>query len=173
MKKLLVLTLMFMMCLTGYAQTRGDTVYVSNVPPVTATEGVSQTDQVLSTILDKSLRMAEKTGQFVMDQAPELLREFYMWHTANHIFFLLLGIILILIGRYVPHLWTSKTESDNYRQSKFFNRYYDDDGFTWGWFGVISIAGILFVIFNLYDLIFILVSPKLYLIEYLLSLRQS
>lgn len=136
-----------------------------------------ETDKVLSKILDKSLVVAEKTGQFVIEQAPDVLREFYMWHTAKHIFWILVAVSIFCIGRFIPKLWLKKEkDGSNWRtEYKFFNYYgaEGETGATWGLFACCLIPASVVFLCNLYDLVFILVSPKLYLIEYLLALRQS
>ena len=56
-----------------------------------------KTEQLLETSLTKCLEVAEKTGQFVMEQAPDLLKQFYLWHTARNIAWVFSLSILIFI----------------------------------------------------------------------------
>ena len=165
MKKLFFLLLMFCTSLV-FSQT--DSTKVDNF---------KETDKVLSKILDKSLVVAEKTGQFVIEQAPDVLKEFYIWHTAKHIFWILVSIGIFALGRFLPKLWMkNKKDGESWRtEYKFFN-YYGDEGSaiaSWLVFACLFITFIPVFLIHMYDLVFIICSPKLYLIEYLLSLRQS
>jgi hypothetical protein len=67
--------------------------------------GFNKTDQVLSEVVKKALGVAEKTGDFVIEQAPLLIQEFYAWHTWSHILGILFGVLLIILGRVVPIIW--------------------------------------------------------------------
>ena len=60
---------------------------------------MNKLEQQLGTILEKALNVAEKTGDFVLEQAPQLLQEFYMWHTSKFILGIILGIILLILAR--------------------------------------------------------------------------
>jgi len=113
---------------------------------------MNKLEETLATILEKALNLAEQTGDFVLDQAPDLLKQFFMWHTWESI----LGIILFLIISLVVHLtirWFAKEEDDNF--------YYIFEFF--------QIIPIIFLCVNIYQLVFILVAPKLYLIEYFIK----
>lgn len=154
--------MLFMFSIAVFSQTDSTTVR----------DNFEQTDQVLSKILDKSLKLAEQTGDFVITQAPDVLRQFYIWHTVEYIVMMLLGSVVILIGRYLPHLWQ---QSKGSYTSKFFNIYVDDDAgimVAYGVFIIGLISGGFIFITNLMDLLYITLAPKLYLIDYLLKLRN-
>lgn len=139
----------------------------------TVRDNFEQTDQVLSKILDKSLKLAEQTGDFVITQAPDVLRQFYIWHTVEYALTMLLGLGVMLIGRYLPHLW--RIDPDDYDSAKYFNVYVDDTGgtvFAYFTFGLGMIVGGGMFIANLMQLLYITLAPKLYLIDYLLKLRN-
>lgn len=161
MKKLILLLMMSLSVLT-FAQQSKDSI-----------NKLEKTDQVLSKILDKSLEVAEKTGNFIVEQAPDVLREFYIWHTAKHIFWIIFAIIFGLSFRYLPLCWL-EDEKDHYNTINFFGKWGDEGGVTaWVYFCIGMLISFIIISYHVYDLIFILVSPKLYLIEYLLSLKQS
>lgn len=139
---------------------------------------MQELEQILAKILEKSLEIAEQTGKFVMDQAPDLLQEFYRWHITMHSFYILLGIIIILVGWNLPRIWGEKfslEEASTYDVDyfwKIFGKYYKGEGQQeWLIFSWITgfIIGIPLITIHLYKLIFILVAPKIYLIEYFLK----
>ena len=137
---------------------------------------MSKLDETLAKILERAMELAEQSGEFVVDQAPDILREFYLWHTSMHILYLLLGILLIILSRYLPHLWITKNISDrededfNWDEGRFFSRWGDDGPVIAGWVVFVSLgsAGLIAATAHLFALVKILVSPKLYLIEYFL-----
>ena len=132
---------------------------------------MNELEQTLQQILQKSMEIAEQTGEFVINQAPDLLKQFFLWHIVSDILGILLAPIILFIGIKVIGFWGENEEID-YCETKFFNKYYDKDS------GVIPAIAILSVLFpaaliifciNAYDLIYILIAPKLYLIEYFIK----
>lgn len=148
----------------------------AQVKDSTKVDNFQNTDEVLSKIVEKALVVAEKTDTFVIEQTPLLLQEFYNWCITVSILGILLGIITFLFGRYIPYLWINNKESQGNNSLKFFNRYtnnddYYDDSLIPAWICImlgISISIILIAI-NLYNLLFLLIAPKLYLIEYFIK----
>lgn len=124
---------------------------------------MKETDLRIGKLIEKGIEVAEKSGQFVIDQAPDLLKEFYMWHIAQNVFGILLGIILLLASYKVIKMF-GENESDWDTDLEIFGKHIG--------FGVIltsafiALFGIIFFFASLYQLIFILVAPKLFLIEY-------
>lgn len=159
MKKFLLLTILsiFMGITTVNAQEQESSKF-------------TKTDEILAKSMEKAINLAEKTGEFVIDQAPDILKEFYLWNIFSNIFWIVILILFIIIFRYLPYLWLSKEKSD-YNDTKYFNRWgYIDDvlpGFIA--FGVVTLLSTLFIIINLYNLLFILIAPKLYLIDYFIK----
>lgn len=146
-------------------------------------DSFQKTDEVLAEVVKKALVVAEKTGNFVIEQTPLVLQEFYRWHICSYILMILIFVIAqILISR-VNRLFSYKNESElpktnkrNYTLKKDGRWYYSDysDGHSEA-YGIASVAKILSwltyigVFINLYQLVFILVAPKLYLIEYFIK----
>ena len=128
-----------------------------------------KTEELLAEFIKKAIAVAEKTGDFVINQAPLLLQEFYAWHIWSDVFFIVFGICLILVSRYLPYLWLSKEREFSY-ENKYFSRY-GEEILVPSWFVFIigSFIGICMLLTNLYDLIYILVAPKLYVIEYFIK----
>ena len=127
----------------------------------------------LEELVRKALEIAEKTGEFVIEQAPLLLQEFYMWEISKSVFFMILSVLIFLLGRYTPHLYLEKydDERNDYDYSKFFSRGGDDVviAIAFTCFCISLSSSIFLFFYYLYNLIFISVAPKLYLIEYFLK----
>ena len=114
-------------------------------------------EEQLSKVVEKSIGLAEKTGEFVIEQAPQLLQEFYNWHITESIIYLLLGLFILVL----PILFTVKNWKSLY-DSDFGAGCVITCFFT-------TLSGICISIYNLIELIKILVAPKLYLIEYFIE----
>lgn len=146
----------------------------AQVKDSTKVDNFQNTDRVLSKIVEKALVVAEKTGNFVIEQTPLLLQEFYNWHITVSILGILLGIVLFLSGRYIPYLWITNKESSGRLSDKYFSKYTTnkyENGVIPAWIlfigGLISL--IVLISINLYNLLFLLIAPKLYLIEYFIN----
>jgi hypothetical protein len=113
-------------------------------------------NQQLSTILEKALNVAEKSGEFVINQAPLLLQEFYRWHIVSHTMgaFIFLTTLIPFIYFFKKAKWVSEPNFIDFMAIIF---------------GIGSSATIIASAINVYKLVFILVAPKLYLIEYFLK----
>lgn len=135
----------------------------------TAVDNFPKTDKVLSVIVQKATIVAEKTSDFVIEQSPLLLQEFYNWHIWSNILFILLSILLFLIGRYVPYIWLRPINKTD--DIIFFNKSGDGDGAAaWGTFVLTSLISLSIFLKYIYKLIYILVAPKLYLIDYFINI---
>jgi hypothetical protein len=113
-------------------------------------------EQQLSVILDKALNVAEKSGEFVIEQAPLLLQEFYRWHIVSHTMgaFIFLTTLIPFIYLYKKAEWVAEPNFIDFMAIMF---------------GVGSAVTIIVSAIHVYKLVFILVAPKLYLIEYFLK----
>ena len=141
---------------------------------------MNKLEETLQKILEKSIELAEQTGEFVMDQAPLLLQEFYRWHIMQCVLYFILAFIIFFAVKYVSTFFGSKKEFsityDNYgrereiKSVKMYGRYYNpQDDYLVGnlIFKIGSFIPLVIIVFiNLYKLLFILIAPKLYLIEY-------
>lgn len=124
---------------------------------------MKQTDEALGKLIEKAIRVSEKTGNFVIEQAPDLLKEFYMWHIAQNVFGVLLGIILLFLSYKVIKVF-GQDESDWNTDFELLGKHI---GIGTGIISsCLSLFGIIFFFASLYQLVFILVAPKLFLIEY-------
>ena len=147
------------------------------------TDNFKKTDEVLSEVVKKALLVAEKTGNFVIEQSPLILQEFYVWHICKSIFMVLLWIALFFLIQKSTSLLCyesldlipEKLQAYYYkkRDGKFYySSYRDGDSESYGFSIGIKIASysvFIGVAISLYNLVFILVAPKLYLIEYFIK----
>jgi hypothetical protein len=147
MKKILSMCLLMITSLS-FAQT--DSTKVDNL---------QKTDEIISVVIKKALTVAEKTGEFAIEQAPILLQEFYNWHICANIFYIVLGLVLIIFG-----IWLSL----KVKKYKDVNYIIDEPGPFFALF-IPALIGLLVALPSIYDLIFILTAPKLYLIEYFIK----
>lgn len=140
----------------------------AQVKDFTKVDNFQKTDEVLSKVVEKALIVAEKTGNFVIEQTPLLLQEFYKWHIYSNISFILLGLLIFIITWRVPLLWLDKDKCNwDYR---YFNKYGDDSAIiAWVIFATGIVNTILFIFINLYNLLYLLIAPKLYLIDYFIK----
>lgn len=137
----------------------------------TKVDNFKKTDEVLSKMVEKALTVAEKTGEFVVEQAPLLLQEFYAWHIAKSIIGILIGILIIVVGYNLRKIWGKKVDKEYCK---------DWDEIVLGGYASENVSTVMTIVFSLigglvvisinsYSLIFILVAPKLYLIEYFIK----
>ena len=129
---------------------------------------VKSLDESLEFVVAKAIEIAETTGEFVIEQAPLLLQEFYAWHIALSLLDMAVGVIILLAGFFIPRMWNEEKEEYS-SQKKFLGAYYDDEGpIQFAIFTTILsvIFGFVFIVCGAYNLVFITVAPKLYLIEY-------
>ena len=132
---------------------------------------MNKLEEQLAIVVEKSIAVAEKTGEFVIETAPELLQEFYTWHLAKNCFWLVLvSVGLYLLAR-LPYIWCEKEKDDNYTE-KYLGRWmnnYEIVG-SWVYFAIAMAIGSIIIAVKIYNILFILVAPKLYLIEYFAEL---
>jgi len=124
---------------------------------------MKNTDEALSKLIEKGIEAAEKTGQFVIEQAPELIQQFYAWHTYKSIFGIIIGLVFIFLS-YKAVLWLGDDEENYMHDAKIFKKHIGFGTILTSTF--ILLFGIAFLIINIYELLFIITAPKLYLIEY-------
>ena len=124
-------------------------------------------EKQIQQILKKAIELAEKTGDFAIEQAPLILQEFYVWKTTSYILGVLLGLLIISLP-FIIILFLKKTEEEaGYQEVKILGRVFEDS--TLIPICGLCIIGLFFFMLNLYYLIYITVAPKLFLIEYFLK----
>jgi len=113
-------------------------------------------NEELLKILKKAMEIAEATGDFVLEQSPLLLQEFFLWHfwmnAMMATIFFVAGLISLTIG---------------FRVAKSSGEYFETP------IPIIAhiVTGVLAIatFAKIYNVVFVLVAPKLYLIDYLLK----
>lgn len=145
---------------------------------------MNELEKVLAELVKKSIEVAEKTGEFAIEQAPLLLKEFYNWHIAKSILMIVIFFGLIMVFRLISLKFGTKDENKIPEESKhnyikkpngiFYTRSYsyDDDCSGYAWyiaFNIIKYLPLIGVSYWIHNLVFILVAPKLYLIEYFIK----
>lgn len=134
-------------------------------------DNFKKTDEVLYKVVEKALNVAEKTGEFVIEQAPLLLQEFYNWHIAKNSLGIIFGLILMYIGFNIRKIWGKKVDS-NYSpdwNEVVIKGYASEEVSTWTTIIIGNIFGFVLLCKSLYNLIFLLTAPKLFLIEYFIK----
>ena len=123
----------------------------------------------LAKAIEKAMGVAEKTGEFVIEQAPELLREFYAWHIAEHCLMMVLSATVIIM----PWVYRKVLPTcDEYMDKMSFFGKDVHAGFAIPGY-IVGIGMAIFAAIGFCEhamlLVKILVAPKLYLIEYFLQ----
>ena len=142
---------------------------------------MNEVENQLAELIKKAIEVAEKTGEFAIEQAPLLFQEFYMWHIAKAFMFICVGIAVWIILRFISNLFGSK-ESFKWIRNKGYSfeeeedsvliqgKYYRKGSDNYIGAMIFKYAGLIIfsIIFfaNLYKILFITIAPKLYLIEY-------
>lgn len=107
------------------------------------------------------------TKDFILDQAPDVVRQLLLWELWSSIFFgsiFLLVLIFSAILIYKMHYVANETGVSYSKQ---------ESAFTFMLVGGASLlTGVVGACFQSYDIIKVLVAPKIFLIEYLTNLLK-
>lgn len=132
------------------------------------------TDKVLAVILQKALIAAEKTGQFVVEQAPDVVRQLLLYNTLISLFWTILGFVLLVqVSFAIRTVAQSRPMMDDYELShtvrsaacvKF------GFGIARTLFGA-WLGGTLFYC-NFNETMKLIFAPKVWLIEYAAALLR-
>jgi hypothetical protein len=136
-------------------------------------EAVKGVNEVVADILQKSLNAVQDGAIWLQGQLPDVIRQFILLHIAQAIFFICLGILIIVFG-WVGYFKMKKLKTEYLKGNQTI--YADSSGYTAGMilfaaFG--SVLGSLFILMNLFDLLTLLIAPKIYLLEYVASLLSN
>jgi len=125
---------------------------------------MKETDQQLAEILKKGLEAAEKTGNFVVEQAPDLIQQLIVWKTCEYIFLILISIAF-MFSLYKWHKSAMKRYDDF---NDFCNK---SEFFIYCIYAIVVILIFGIALFtSFFNLIQILLAPKIWLIEYATNL---
>ena len=129
-------------------------------------------NEQLAIAVKKGIELAEKTGEFVVEQTPDLIREFLLWHTIESFIDILICLTLLyVVYKLRKKIYVTEDPYDSYEYSKIGDKYYHIAG-MWIYTilgGVIVLTSFIFLVEGISNVIKIQVAPKIYLIEYFLN----
>ena len=125
----------------------------------------SETDKQIAEILKKGLEAAEKSGNFVIEQAPDLVKQLITYKTVETSICVLIEITLMyLIFRYFKYLYKKTNENSDF--------ILDNELHVWAIIITFGLSIFLFFVFiyDISNLIQLIFAPKIYLLEYIAKL---
>ena len=124
-----------------------------------------ETDKQIAEILKKGLEAAEKSGNFVIEQAPDLVKQLITYKTIETSICVLIEITLMyLIFRYFKYLYKKNNEDSDFISDN--ELHVGAIIITFG----LSIFCFLAFIGDVSILIQLIFAPKIYLLEYIAKL---
>tara|TARA_R110002050_G_scaffold108009_2_gene218590 strand:+ start:353 stop:709 length:357 start_codon:yes stop_codon:yes gene_type:complete len=114
-------------------------------------------EELLRPLVEKAISGIEKGVDFAIEQAPLLVQEFYNWHIAETVIYLVISVILLSIP-YVMYRLDKKYDFSN--EIILFPVFVSLVSF---------LIGVIMFVAGLLDLVKLIVAPRLYLIEYFLN----
>ncbi len=133
---------------------------------------MKELEERLVKVLDKAINLAEQSGEFVIDQAPELLREFYAWNITVCIFCIVLSILMCVAFNEIrkrigeDEAFEYQYFSTTLKSEKALGRHVKDSFNIWLSFILTALVSLTLFLSSVYHLLYIAISPKLYLINY-------
>ena len=125
----------------------------------------SETDKQIAEILKKGLEAAEKSGNFVIEQAPDLVKQLITYKTVETSICVLIEITLMyLIVIYFKYLHKKNNEDSSFIEVNSFH--------IVGMLISLVVAIFMFIVFinDISNLIQLIFAPKIYLLEYIAKL---
>ena len=125
----------------------------------------AETDKQIAEILKKGLEVAEKSGNFVIEQAPDLVKQLITYKTVETSIYVLIEITLMyLIFRYFKYLYKKNNEDSDF----IYENEFHIGGIIINF--VLSIFCFFAFIGDVSILIQLIFAPKIYLLEYIAKL---
>ena len=125
----------------------------------------AETDKQIAEILKKGLEVAEKSGNFVIEQAPDLVKQLITYKTIETSICVLIEITLMyLIVIYFKYLYKKNNEDSYFIPENAFHGVGIIITF------VLSIFMFFAFITDISNLIQLIFAPKIYLLEYIAKL---
>ena len=125
---------------------------------------MKETDQQLAEILKKGLEAAEKTGNFVVEQAPDLIQQLIVWKTCEYIFLILISIAFL----FSIYKWCKSAIKRYGNLDNFFG---EPEVIVFSIYSIVVILIFVIALFqSFFNLLQILLAPKIWLIEYATNL---
>lgn len=117
--------------------------------------------KTLSEILEKSVQLAENTGEWALDMAPKLIEQYLAWEFYSALFFVVNAILIVVLGI----LFLKFTKKQDWWSKQYYGEErvcsYVISFLLWG-------IGLVVMFANIYKMVFITVAPEIYLIKTLL-----
>ena len=125
----------------------------------------AETDKQIAEIIKKGLEAAEKSENFVIEQAPDLVKQLITYKTVETSICVLIEITLMyLIFRYFKYLYKKNNEDSDFISD---NEFHIIGMIITSLMGIFLFFAFITDISNLIQLIF---APKIYLLEYIAQL---
>lgn len=117
---------------------------------------MDKTDEVIAKTLEAALNAAQKTGDFIVEQAPGMIEEFLRWKLVENIFAAALSVCIVVFVFIVRNRISRKID-------------YDDEATTVSWLISILLSALPVIIFfrSCFNAMQIWVAPKVYLFEWI------
>jgi hypothetical protein len=116
--------------------------------------------EILAEILDKSVKVAQETGQWAMDKAPALIEQFLTWHFYEAVFFASLSLITTVICVSTIIVCKKQAAGNKYSETQMGSTVVSI---------IVGVVAFIALLVNIYNIIFITVAPEIYLIQTLLN----
>lgn len=134
----------------------------------------TDTDKVLAVILQKALIAAEKTGQFVVEQAPDVVRQLLVYNLVINIFWTALGLILMI---QLPFAVRSTVRYGRIMDDREYSTDVRSSACVKFGFGIARSVfggafGGIFFLSNFSETMKLIFAPKVWLIEYAAALLR-
>lgn len=126
-------------------------------------------NEIVADILQKSLNAVQDGTVWLQGQLPDIIRQFILLHIAQDIFYICLGGLFVTLG-WIGYFRFKKARGPVMERGR------DTSGYTFG-MGFSAFVGTLFgsmfILINLFDLLTLLIAPKIYLLEYVARLIST
>lgn len=123
------------------------------------------TDEQLAEILKRSLEATEKTGSFIVEQAPDVIQQLIAWKTVQYSFSVLLGVLLgFIVFKIIKNIGIKMKETGDDLESLLIDNLFILLGLIF-----LSVCSLV-LLSDVYYLIQIVFAPKIFLIEYAANL---
>jgi hypothetical protein len=111
-------------------------------------------------VINESLNVIKNSKDFVVEEAPKVVKEYLKWKFAVSIFWICFGVFILLFFSILGTVWLKSQDPD-------FNLF----GFLSVFISLIWGLPVIFT--NVYELIYIVFAPRIYLIQHLVELVKN
>lgn len=127
-------------------------------------------DEAIAKVLETALNGLQKTGEFVVEQAPDVVRQLIAFHTAYYVLFVALAVVWYVVGYTVTYQIVKRRKA--YIAKREYH-YSDTVGYEIsGAFCAVgtTLGATAMLCTNVINLLKITLAPKVWLLEYAASL---